>query len=149
MAPTATRISSAARKAGPQTAGLRSAHPARSWQPALRPSALGTSGGQAHATLWREGAIIDLGALPGAALSVATGMNDRGQIVGWGYNAAFQPRALLWNDGQIIDLGTLPGGTESFAMDINDRGSIAGFSNSEAVPTSAHAALWSETKGSR
>jgi probable HAF family extracellular repeat protein len=94
---------------------------------------VGYSTGQGRATLWREGLPTDLGALFEGRFSVATGVNDRGQIVGWGYNEAFEIHAILWDNGRMIDLGTLPGGNYSVAMDINDRGVIAGFGSEEGL----------------
>src|SRR2546428_11220789 len=72
-----------------------------------------------HAVLWQPDlSITDLGTLPGALfkLSVATGINKSGQIVGYSSTAGGfgSPHAVRWEpDGTIIDLGTFPGGTTS------------------------------------
>jgi probable HAF family extracellular repeat protein len=95
---------------------------------------------EAHATLWKDGRIIDLGTLGGNE-SQAFGMNNRDQVVGLAENGipdatsmlgtGIQTRAFLWQDGRMRDLGTL-GGPDSFAWWINDRGQIAGVSYTDA-----------------
>ena len=85
-----------------------------------------------HAFLWtKERGMVDLGTLPGDALSEALGINEAGQIVGVSYGAGFShPRAFLWQNGVMMDLNSLiPGGsnlTLQVAGDINDRGEITG-----------------------
>jgi probable HAF family extracellular repeat protein len=79
-----------------------------------------------HAFLWRNGALTDLGTLPGDPSSFAFSINNMGQIVGQG------SRAIFWNDEELTDLNTLvPGPPFSqlyllSAFDINDRGEIVG-----------------------
>jgi probable HAF family extracellular repeat protein len=86
--------------------------------------------------------------------SVATAINDRGQIVGslailafpacgpgcgWFFHAmSTQP------DGGVIDLGTLPGRFDSDAIAVNNQGQIAG--NSEN-PQSVHAFVLTPGRG--
>jgi len=85
--------------------------------------------GTLHATLWRDGQIIDLGS--GNVTSNAQDVNNRGQIVG-----AHNYRATLWGaNQQLLDLNTLveglPFGTVlATAMSINDAGQITGWANS-------------------
>ena len=51
----------------------------------------------AHAILWRNGKAIDLGVWPGGHYSVATGINNLGQIVGTGTVAGDNlDHALMW-----------------------------------------------------
>ena len=94
--------------------------------------------------LWRNDKIIDLGVLPqGGYESLATAVNNRGQVVGWAFNLVpdscsligfpTQSRAFLWQNGAMQDLGTL-GGPDAIAELINDRGQISG----NAHPTSTH-----------
>ena len=82
--------------------------------------------------------IVDLGLLPGGTFAEAHDVNNRGQIVGSGDNAAGNFRAILWENGQVIDLGTL-GGALSRAWGINDRGQIVGETD---VDPEWHAFLW-------
>lgn len=95
-----------------------------------------------HAFLWtKERGMVDLGTLPGDALSEALGINEAGQIVGVSYGAGFShPRAFLWQNGVMMDLNSLiPGGsnlTLQVAGDINDRGEITGTAFDSASTTS-------------
>jgi len=59
-----------------------------------------------RATLWQDGIAIDLGTLGGSD-SVASDINDAGQIVGNSKNASGDYRAVLWNTaGTIVDLNS-------------------------------------------
>jgi probable HAF family extracellular repeat protein len=75
-----------------------------------------------HAFLWENGVMTDLGTLPGDDSSVATAINERGDVVGVSYDAGsgLPPRAVLWADGTIVAIGS-----SGAPMDINDRGDIA------------------------
>jgi probable HAF family extracellular repeat protein len=86
-----------------------------------------------HAALWTKtdgSKPEDLGTLPGDFFSEATGLNDRGQIVGESCNSTFSfCTAILWQNGNMIDLNTVvPHGNLYlfFANDINASGEIAG-----------------------
>jgi probable HAF family extracellular repeat protein len=67
--------------------------------------------------------------LPGDTGSIATAINNNGQIVGLsvGANGA-ENDATLWSGGTITNLGSLPGsnGSNSIARGINDAGQIVG-----------------------
>jgi probable HAF family extracellular repeat protein len=81
-----------------------------------------------HAVLWtKEHVIHDLGTLPGDSLSEATGINDRGQIVGVSFPSS---HAFIWQDGVMTDLNKLiPSGSPLALIstgDIDDRGEITG-----------------------
>jgi probable HAF family extracellular repeat protein len=112
---------------------------------------VGTSDG--HAFLWQNGRMTDLGALNGKAESLATGVNDEDQVVGWSGSATEygDAQAFLWQDGAMTALPTLAGGT-AIAEDINDRGQIVGVSWTDLRPrhpaplggTLGHAALWED-----
>ena len=78
------------------------------------------------------GTMIDLGTLPGGTTSEASGINTKGQIVGWSYTTSGYQHAFLYSGGKMIDLGTLPGGLYSFATGINDNGQIVGYSDTES-----------------
>ena len=68
---------------------------------------------------------IDLGSL-GGTQTVATGINDLGQVVGWSQDAAGRTQAFVWASGTMTGLGFLPGGTCSVANAINNRGDVTG-----------------------
>jgi probable HAF family extracellular repeat protein len=64
------------------------------------------------------------GGEPGTQFSVATGINNAGQAVGFS-----DGKAVEWNAGRINDLGALPGFTASFAQNINNTGQVVGYSD--------------------
>ncbi len=71
--------------------------------------------------------VIDLGKLSGMVNALATGINDRGQIVGFSENGRGISHLFMWQDGVMQDLGTLGGLT--FPTDINERGQVVGRSS--------------------
>ena len=112
-----------------------------------------------HAFKGQNGAVTDLGTLPGSGnCSVATGINGIGEIVGSSENGGIDPftginqsRPVHWKDGQITDLGTL-GGYEGTASSINNRGQVVGTATN-AIPdpfacfglgTQCRAFLWKD-----
>jgi len=88
----------------------------------------------AHAFLWspQTGKTIDMGTLPGDAISFAYSINNRKQIVGQSCGAGCAgSRAVLYENGQVYDLNALLDSASAgirlvYANDINDRGEIAG-----------------------
>jgi probable HAF family extracellular repeat protein len=70
----------------------------------------------------------DLGTL-GGTNSLANGINDAGQIVGWAHTGGDVPHAFLYQNGEMKDLGTLGDGSKSFAYAINGVGLIVGGSD--------------------
>jgi probable HAF family extracellular repeat protein len=112
-----------------------------------------------RAVLWRKGEITDLGTLEGGYESIATSVNNRGQVVGFATNTVpdadsmiglgVQTRAFLWQDGSMQDLGTLGTGTDSMALVVNERGQIAGNSYTSSEPSAVceQAELGSLTTG--
>ena len=91
-----------------------------------------------RALYWRDGVVSDLGTLGGSG-SVATNMNEKGQIVGMSRTAAGVIHAFIWADGEMSDLGTL-GGATSAAYGINNRGQVVGWSLTANGET--HGFLW-------
>jgi probable HAF family extracellular repeat protein len=93
--------------------------------------------------LWEHGEMADLGTL-GGTFGFATGMNDRGQVIGVSNIAGDQSHhAFLWDkkDG-MKDLGTLSDYSDSSIPHwINDAGEIVGESVS-ASGTGSRAFLW-------
>jgi probable HAF family extracellular repeat protein len=99
----------------------------------------------AHAVLWQDGRLIDLGTLGGYE-SGSLALNDRDQVVGFATNTIPDPfsflglgtqlRAFLWQDSHLQDLGTL-GGPDAWPQAVNTSGQIAGFSYTSAISNAA------------
>jgi probable HAF family extracellular repeat protein len=81
----------------------------------------------------------------GSAHSMATAINDLGQVVGYSGPSKYGPkRAFLWEDGIMTDLGTF-GGTWSWARAINNLGQIVGdFWTDEHGYNYEHGFLWED-----
>lgn len=84
----------------------------------------------AHAFLWRQGAMTDLGTLDGGrGYSAATAINEAGQVVGWSYvDADADTHAFLYDNGRMTDIGKLPGAALGMARGINAAGHVVGVS---------------------
>jgi probable HAF family extracellular repeat protein len=100
----------------------------------------------AHAVLWENGGVTDIGNLGGDAWNTPMAINQRGDIVGFAGQPGDDPdnpqlHAFLWtrHDG-IQDLGALPGDVYSEAHGINERRQIVGISCDAAG--SCRAFLW-------
>ena len=102
----------------------------------------------AHALLWQNGIVTNLGNLGGTAWNTPMAINNQGQIVGFsdlqgdqgGQNPDFH--AFLWTkESGIQDLGTLPGDAISEALGINEQGQVVGVSYSAGF-TNPRAFIW-------
>jgi probable HAF family extracellular repeat protein len=82
-------------------------------------------GMNAVAVQWRRGTPRRLT----ADYATATGINGRGQIVGY---SAGDFRSFVWYRGRLTELATVPGATFSVAEAINDAGTVVGFSDYSA-----------------
>jgi probable HAF family extracellular repeat protein len=108
--------------------------------------------------VWQGGRMRQLPTL-GGDNGFATGVNDRGRIVGWAENTVHDPtcnlpqvlqfRAVVWDGHRRRILQELPpvaGDTVSAATAINDEGQVVGISwicaNAVGGYSAAHAVLW-------
>jgi probable HAF family extracellular repeat protein len=82
-------------------------------------------GGSGEAFVYSGGSMQILGYLPGGNWSAAYGINDLGEVVGYGTIAPGVFRAFYWNGSGLVPLGTLGGGT-SYATGVNDAGVVVG-----------------------
>ena len=108
------------------------------------------------AVLWRDGQVKNLGTLGGNE-SLASDVNDRGQITGFSANTvpdsfsllgfATQTRPFLWQHGVMRELGTF-GGPDGAAYLINELGQIVGQFTLDSNPNpttgfpTTHSILW-------
>src|SRR5204863_5147088 len=76
--------------------------------------------------------MLDLGTLPGASESVATGINNDGIVCGYSWSTGNDPHAFQYEDGFLRDLGTLTGADDSRALAINESGQVVGTSGGRA-----------------
>ena len=103
-----------------------------------------------RAFLYDDGEVIELGTLnPNAPESVAHGINDRGEVVGWSHShrdgTTEIRRAFRYYDGVMEALPMLPDSvnySQSGAFAINNRGHIAGYVQSDVA---TFAVVWTET----
>ena len=83
--------------------------------------------------------ITDIGTLPGDIESVATGLNERGDVVGQSvatYSSDGQEvgQGFVWKAGQIYGLGVTRGYQDSVAFRISNAGQIVGAVNNHGHP---------------
>jgi probable HAF family extracellular repeat protein len=108
------------------------------------------------ASLWQNGAsgaVKNLGILPGDGAAFATGINNRGQVVGSTFNSIGWAHGFIWQDGVLTDLNTLnPEESNLYivaASNINERGQISGMAMVMSGPDEGkiHAILLTPVEG--
>lgn len=106
---------------------------------------------------WQNGVMTKLPTL-GGYQGFATGVNSRGQVVGWAETPVHDPtcntpqvlqfRAVMWGplNGTMQELPPLPGDSTSAATAINERGQVVGISGECDVAvgefSAQHSVLW-------
>jgi probable HAF family extracellular repeat protein len=114
--------------------------------------------------VWQDDVMHELPTL-GGTHGFATGVNNRGQVVGWAETTLRDPtctgvqvlgfRAVLWEPrkGTVRELPPLHGDSASAATDINERGQVVGISGDcdQAVGrfTARHGVIWEKGKPRR
>ena len=94
------------------------------------------------AALWQpDGTLTNLGILPGDFAAFATGINNRGQVVGNTFDSSFNwTHGFIWQNNVMTDINTLIPADSNLsvisASNINDRGQISGMAT---VRTGPHA----------
>ena len=105
--------------------------------------------GSRHATLWRDGDVLDLQTLADYPESFTAAINDNAQVVGeLATEDSRVSHAFVWQGGEMTDLGTISGrkcttpvwACNSFANGNNNRGQVVGASDTNAAVR--HAFLW-------
>lgn len=92
------------------------------------------------AALWEpDGTLTNLGILPGDFAAFATGINDRGQVVGNNFDSSFNwAHGFIWQNGVMTDINALiPADSNLFvinASNINERGQISGMATVQSGP---------------
>ena len=106
---------------------------------------------------WRNGVMTPLPTL-GGYQGFATGVNSRGQVVGWAETSVHDPtcnapqvlqfRAVMWEplNGTMRELPPLPGDSTSAATAINEQGQVVGISGECDIAvgefSAQHSVLW-------
>ena len=95
-------------------------------------------GSTIFASIWQNNAVTSLPILPGDGAAFATGINNRGQVVGSTFNSAGWSHGFIWQDGVMTALNKLISkDTNLFiiaASNINERGQISGMATVLAGP---------------
>ena len=92
-------------------------------------------------TVWldgADGAPTNLGILPGDGAAFATGINNRGQVVGSTLNSIGWAHGFLWQDGVLTNLNALNPEVSNLYIvagsNINERGQISGMAQVMSGP---------------
>src|SRR6059036_2776372 len=106
-----------------------------------------------HATLWRDGSLLDLGTLGGPNSSVTWNVKDTGGVIvgisqtatpeplgeywssaafyGPPYNIGFINLGFVWEQNQMRGLPTFPGGNNGFATGVNNLRQAVGWAEND------------------
>jgi len=91
----------------------------------------------AHAFIWDDGKVTDLGVIPGGFTAEGIAINNQGDVAVEGRtfndNKEVIVRSFLWRDGQWIDIGGFPGCEDTRILDVNDAGQVIGYCEGPGV----------------
>jgi probable HAF family extracellular repeat protein len=110
-----------------------------SLRPALAAALLALAATAAPAATWYT--VTDLGALPGDSDSIATGLNNQGDVVGWSTGPSGYRGFVYTAVGGMVPLPGLADRPRAFPRDINDVGDIVGTADKGGVDL-GHAVRW-------
>jgi probable HAF family extracellular repeat protein len=113
--------------------------PCLSPRSALAATLLALAATAAPAATWYT--VKDLGALPGDNDSIATGLNNHGDVVGWSSGPGGYRGFVYTAAGGMVPLAGLPDRPRAFPRDINDLGDIVGTADKGGVDL-GHAVRW-------
>jgi probable HAF family extracellular repeat protein len=99
--------------------------------------------------VWDDGAVTELGPIPGGMTSYPVAINSDGVVVGSGRipwkGGSGHARAFLWSQGQMRFLDTLPGFEYGHAYDVNDVGFVVGVAwGVNGNPNISRAFVWQD-----
>ena len=105
------------------------------------------------AVVWDHGSPINLGTLQPNSNAGASGMNNRGEVVGNSFSFDLNVNTpFVWYKGQMKALPLLPGAVGGVAFGVNDPGQITGFLDFGTTPPPGtgefHSVLWTPKAGS-
>ncbi len=92
--------------------------------------------------VWEDGVVTPVDS-PGSSYSLATGINERGEIVGWSQSGSGPLHAVLWEQGGMTDLGAFVDADQSSALAISNSGRVTGWSRS--VSGEIRAVVWAKS----
>lgn len=101
----------------------------------------------AHAFLWADCEVSDLGVVPGGYTGVGTSINNLGQIMIAGKlvnpeGGSWLKKGFLWSEDRWTDLGALPGYDRTSPSCINDATVIVGTCGKASNPNDARPFIW-------
>jgi probable HAF family extracellular repeat protein len=90
------------------------------------------------AVVWQNRGVTSIPILPGDGAAFATGINNRGQVVGSTFNSIGWSHGFLWQDGVLTNLNSLISGDSNLFIiagsNINERGQISGMATVMSGP---------------
>jgi len=103
--------------------------------------------GHAHAYVYQQGVMTDLGTLPGGDYSEAYAVNSHGDVAGVSTGQGPGMTAFRYRGGVMEEIGLLPHGDISYAYGINDTGDVVGFARTVIHGAYRHAGFLYDAGG--
>lgn len=93
--------------------------------------ALAVMGDRHNVVIWQSGRTQEVPSVPGFEFTVASALNNRGDLAGYCQNDPNDIRGFVRLHGNIFLMGVLPGQNSSRAVAVNDHGQVIGMSRNE------------------